>query len=108
MEQFKLRPGPVKSGHVKLVQVKPSQDWSSLVKTGKVNLDQIKLSQDMGSQVGGRSNQVIAGQVKLGLVISQTGSWTQKILDLKLKCFGPNTFLEQKSFWFKNVLENGV
>ena len=61
LEQFKLRPGPDKSGHVKLVQVKPSQDWSSPVKTGQVNLDQVKLSQDMSSQVGGRSNLVGIG-----------------------------------------------
>ena len=44
---------------------------AGLVKTSQVNLDQVKLSQDMSR---GGSNQVIAGQVKLGLVMSQTGS----------------------------------
>ena len=44
---------------------------AGLVKTSRVNLDQVKLSQDMSR---GGSNQVIASQVKLGLVMSQTGS----------------------------------
>ena len=54
---------------------------AGLVKTSQVNLDQVKLSQDMSR---GGSNQVIAGQVKLGLVMSQTGS---------RKFFGPKNFL---------------
>ena len=44
---------------------------AGLVKTSQVHLDKVKLCQDMSR---GGSNQVIAGQVKLGLVMSQTGS----------------------------------
>ena len=47
----------VKSGQIKLGQVKSSRDWSSPVKTGQVNLDQI-LSLD-------RSIQVRIDQIKL-------------------------------------------
>ena len=51
-----------------------------MVKTSQVHLDKVKLCQDMSR---GGSNQVIAGQVKFGLVMSQTGS---------RKFFGPKNF----------------
>ena len=69
---------------------------AGLVKTSQVHLDKVKLCQDMSR---GGSNQVIASQVKLGMVMSQTGSlkfgpetkmfWTQYF-------FGTKIFLVQK------------
>ena len=81
-------------------------------RTGKDKSSKFGSSQIKSGHVKGRvkSSYCKSSQVGIGYESDRKSEifWTQNFLDLKLKCFGPNTFLEQKSFWFKNVLENGV